>query len=83
MTEKLSIIIASAAVLLVLVVNVYTAHKIIAYVNAATNAVEIEHTNQTLMRLQNESHFLYQVCVDQSREFGLSAADCYNVALEQ
>lgn len=35
-----------------------------------------------LQRLQDEYHFLYQVCVDQAREYGVSASDCFNIAVK-
>lgn len=83
MSEKLSVIIVSAVAIFVIVVNVYTAHKIIAYVTAATNAIEINHADQEINRIQDELHFLYQVCVDKSLELGVSASDCYSVAFKK
>lgn len=81
MNQKLSIIIASAVIGSVIVVNVYVVHKVIAYVNWQAMDAKIEQAEREISRLQDESHFLYQVCRDQSYERGESATECFKIAI--
>lgn len=81
MSQKLSIIIASAIIGAVIGINVYITQKVISYVNGQAMAVKIEQAERELYRLQEESHFLYQVCRDQSYERGESAKECFKIAI--
>lgn len=80
MNEKLRIIIAFAVIFSVLGVYVYVMHKLSTYVDRRVQVEELERLDRELYRLQEESHFLYQVCRDQSIEYGVSASRCYQIA---